>query len=87
MNFKNFTLKSHNAQLLLFRDVDVESCNPIVKIYCYWENEEREERIHEETILFENETSAQFFISDFSKESAQNWFGNNVPAVEHLEKA
>lgn len=85
MNFRNFTLDSHEAQLLLFRDIDLESSFPIVKIYCYWVDDEGDDRMHEEKIQFENESSAQFFIFDFSNESAHNWFKKNVPVDEFTE--
>ncbi|MBD8081113.1 hypothetical protein [Chryseobacterium caseinilyticum] len=79
MDFKNFTLDSYEARVLLFRDVDADTSYPTVKIYCYWIDTEGDDRMHEETITFGNQSSAQSFIGDFSNVSAQLWFKNNVP--------
>jgi len=77
MNYKAFQLKI-NLQLLVFRDVDSETSNPIVKIYSYYIDDGGYDCMMEENISFENTDSAKSFIRDFSQESAENWCKKNV---------
>jgi len=81
MNNKSFKLSSQ-IDILLFRDLN-DMAEPIVKIYAYWIDKEGYPRHNEEIIAFENLTSVQSFIRDFSEASALQWFENNVP--EHEE--
>lgn len=81
MNYKAFTLKVA-LNFLIFLDYDRQTGSPVVRIHAYWIGDKGFRHISHERMLFENTASARNYISDFSKESAENWCDENLPSDE-----
>lgn len=81
MNYKAFQLEI-NQQLLLFRDIDVETSYPVVKIYAYYLDKDGDDNMCEENVLFENTESALSYVRDFSEDSAVAWCKKNIISDE-----
>jgi len=85
MNYRIIETGSNYPDLLLHRDRN-ENGDESVTIFAIGVIAEDEDQFATEEVLFDSSKTAQLFIKDFSKASADQWCANNEISYEKTKK-